>query len=61
LIFKSVVLENINSIFIYHVATNNYAHKCVENLTSKDQFIHHKNIIPSTKSGHYYVLHNKQT
>jgi len=52
LIFKLVVLENINSIFIYYVVANIYAHKCVENVINKNQFIHHRNIILSVKPGH---------
>jgi hypothetical protein len=67
LIFKLVVSENINSIFIYNIVTNIYAHKRVDNLIHKNQFIHHKNqfihhknIILSIKPGHYHVLYNKQ-
>jgi hypothetical protein len=60
LIFKLVVLENINSIFIHHVVTNIYAHERVDNLIHKNKFIHHKNIILRIKPGHYYVFYNKQ-
>jgi hypothetical protein len=55
LIFKLVVLENINSIFIYHIVTNIYAHKFVEKVINKNQFIPHKSIILRIKPGHIIV------